>query len=192
MHVTIEGTLTLEHHPFPQFPITDVSAHAFRIDAVYDASLPSSVDVDDPGLRLFFPESGIPPHGLRLRFDEVNWSVPLREIEQSVAGDFGLEYFDRFSSIHPVIHFGAGAITDIDQLIPPTFFDSQSDDSISGELDGFLIGIGGIDGVINSVDAQWFAPVPEPKSYACASALLIVGLVLWRKRGTTLHRNAVG
>jgi len=193
MHVTVEGTLTLEHHPFPEFPITDVSGpHAFRIDAVYDASLPSSVNVDDPGSRLFFPESGFLPHGLRLKFDDVNWFVPLREIEQRVEGDFGLAYFDRFSSIRPVIHFGAGAIADIDQLITPTFFDSLSGEIISGELNGFLIGIGGIDGVINAVDAEWFTPVPESKSYACASALLIVGLVLWRKRRTAEYSNAVG
>jgi hypothetical protein len=188
VHVTLEGDLIIHRHDFPWLPVTGVSGPLpFRIDASYDAALPVSSDEAPPGKVLFFPENGIPGQEFQIRFDDVNWTVPLRQIDQGKGGDFELFFYDRFSFIHPVIHFGEGALGNIDRLIRPTFPPLSPDGSRVGDLEGFMIGIGDINGPITSVHAE-FAPVPEPSAFAVASVALLIGAVFFRRRRNS-HAN---
>jgi hypothetical protein len=196
IHVRMEGSLSVQHQVLPWLPVTDHSGpHAFTLDGTYDLSLPSSVNEYGPFSRSFYPDGKLAPQDLRLRFTGRDWQVPLRQIDQNSDGDLRLAYYDRFSSILAVIRFGHGAIVDIDRLIGPVFPTFAPGGGPVGDLQGFLVGTGRIDGVINTVQAKWYTPVPESQAYAAGSALLLMSVALWRARrvrAATVRASLIG
>jgi hypothetical protein len=183
VQLRVEGSLSVQHQVLPWLPVTDQSGpHAFTLDATYDVSLPSSLNEYGPFSRSFYPAGERPAQELRLRFTDRDWQVPLRQIDQNSNGELRLAYYDRFSSIFAVIRFGDGAILDVDHLIRPDFPPFTPGTGPVGDLQGFLIGTGRIDGVINTVQAEWYTPVPEAQAYAAGSAILLMSVALWRAR----------
>lgn len=180
--IAFEGELSIQHGP-PWHPFTHVSGpHPFQINVLYDSKLVATSEWNLPGETSFSPEDSSAPHAFNVSFERIRWSTSLRQIIQHDTGDVELLYFDRFNLINTVLHFGAQTPFATDVLINPNFV-GFADGAWAGELTGHIIGLGGIDGSISSVRAEWFTPVPEAASFAAASvAFLIVAVVIRRKR----------